>query len=211
MSTPLTPLPIRLFCDLALRGEAPIDLNTGQPPFFFRGDDVEIDIGIGANGSLLAPSLGNVTSVTCQIFLRQNDTGGPQMSSTVAAAGMNLGLTQAQWTNDTTPFCHVAFVFGNSQTCIPLNGLASMNCWLRITAQTTDSPAKTVTLLDGPITVKDGPVSTLNAPTAGGLRLWTIGGEVVPQLLNGDDGKYYTIGLRNINGVPTLWIGDTGY
>ena len=52
MSTALTPLPIRLFCDLAAPANL-LDLNRGQPPFFYRGDDVEIDIGIGENGALL--------------------------------------------------------------------------------------------------------------------------------------------------------------
>ena len=48
---PLTPLPIRLFCDLAFPSNLN-DLNrNSQPPSFYRGDDVEIDIGLGENGS----------------------------------------------------------------------------------------------------------------------------------------------------------------
>ena len=40
---------------------------------FYRGDDIEIDIGIGQNGALLT-SLGNVASVTCQLFQSETDT-----------------------------------------------------------------------------------------------------------------------------------------
>ena len=48
----LSPLPIRLFCDLAARNNV-IDLNTSQGAMFYRGDDIEIDIGIGQSGALL--------------------------------------------------------------------------------------------------------------------------------------------------------------
>src|SRR5580700_8990141 len=131
----LTPLPIRLFCDLA----SPSSLNdvnrNSQPPSFYRGDDIEIDIGLGENGALLT-SLSNVASVTAQIFAAENDTNPPMMSCTTSA--INTGLTQAQWTSNTTPFYHAAFVFPNSQTAISLGGNSSVNDWLRITAQTTD-------------------------------------------------------------------------
>ena len=164
----LAPLAIRLLCDLAARNQPVTDLNTGQPAFFYRGDDVEIDIGIGETGALLAPNLSNIASVTCQLFQRQNDPAAPMMSNTVPAAGMNLALTAAQWTGGTAPFYHAAFVFPNSQTYIPLNGAASQNYWLRITLQTADATPKTITLLDGPITVLDGPVS---ATPAAGLEI----------------------------------------
>jgi len=206
---PLTPPPIRLFCDLAARQNI-VDLSTLQAPMFYRGDDVEIDIGIGQSGQLLT-SLGNVASVTCQIFKSENDTNGPLMSSTALAASMNLGLTQLEWSGNTSPFCHAAFIFPNSQTAISLNGQPSVNYWLRITAQTTDSPPRLITLLDGPITVKDGPVSTVSAPPLGGFRLYTVAGQIVPQVLNAGDGKYYTLNVETIGGVVTLTIDNTGY
>src|SRR5580658_4321027 len=105
----LSPLPIRLFCDLAARDNV-IDLNTSQGATFYRGDDIEIDIGIGQNGALLT-SLANVGSVTCQLFQSENDTNAAMVSGTVVAANMNLGLTQAEWTNNTSPYCHAAFLF----------------------------------------------------------------------------------------------------
>ena len=208
--TALGPLAIRLFCDIAARNQPLVDLNTGQGPLFYRGDDVEMDIGIGEDGALLAPALSNIASVTCQVFARQNDTGAPMMSCTVAAAAMNPGLTAAQWANDAAPFCHAAFVFPNSQTCIPLNGAASQNYWLRITLATADG--KTVTLLDGPITVLDGPVNAAPAAGLGNARFWTdSSGNLVLQIMNDSDGKFYSVGVENSNGVPALYLGDTGY
>ena len=166
MSNAIAVLPIRLFCDLAARNGGLIDLNTGQAPLFYRGDDVEIDIGIGEGGVLLAPTLSNITSVTCQVFAKQNDTNAPMMSCTVLAAAMNLALTSAQWTGDTTPFQHAAFIFPAGQTYIGLAGQASQNYWLRITLLTADAAPKTMTLLVGPVTVLDGPVSSAPAGPA---------------------------------------------
>jgi hypothetical protein len=208
----LAPMAIRLLCDLAARNQPVTDLNTGQPAFFYRGDDVEIDIGIGMNGVLLAPSLSNIASVSCQVFAKQNDPAAPMMSSTVAAAGINAALTPTQWANATAPFYHAAFVFPNSQTYIPLNGAASQNYWLRITLQTADPTPKTITLLDGPITVLDGPVSATPAAGLGNARFWTDNnGNVVLQIKNNSDGKFYSVGVENDNGVPALYLSDTGY
>ena len=215
MSTSIAPLPIRLFCDLAAPASL-FDLIRAQSPSFYRGDDIEIDIGIGQNGSLLEPTIassgaGGIASVTCQIFESENDTGAPLMSGTVSAASMNLGLTQANWNAGGNGNSHAQIIFPNSQTAISLGGAASVNYWLRITAQTTDTTAKTITLLDGPITVKDGPVSTLSAPTLGGARFFTVGGQPVFQILDPSTGLYHTLSCYNDDGVMTLQVSDMGY
>jgi hypothetical protein len=215
MSTIVAPLPIRLFCDMAAPGSL-FDLTRSQPPSFYRGDDIEIDIGIGQNGALLSPTLassgaGGIASVTCQVFEAENDTGAPMMSCTVLAANMNLALTQSNWNAGGSANSHAQIIFPNSQTAISLGGAASVNYWVRITAQTTDSPAKTITLLDGPITVKDGPISTLSAPPLAGARFYTVGGQVVFQILDTGTGLYHTLTCYNDDGVETLQVSDQGY
>jgi hypothetical protein len=206
----LSPLPIRLFCDLAARSQV-IDLNTSQAATFYRGDDIEIDIGLGQNGSLLT-SLGNVASVTLQLFQNETDTNAPMLAGTVLAAAMNLGLTQIEWTNDTAPYCHAAFIFPNSQTAISLGGAATVNYWLRIIATTTDAPAKIITLLDGPITVKDGPVSVLSGPVANGMKLVTDNGVPnTPAIYDPVTGNYFTLEIDTVAGIRTLSLGDTPY
>jgi hypothetical protein len=204
-------LPIRLFCDLAARNEPVIDLNTGQAALFYRGDDVELDIGLGEDGVLLTPNLSNIASVTCQLFRAQNDTNAPLMSCTVLAAAMNLTLTAAQWTGaGAAP--HAAFIFPNAQTYIPLNGAASQNYWLRITLTTADATAKVMTVLDGPITVLDGPIGAAS-PGVGKVRFTTdVNGNWVLQVQNDSDGKFYTVGVENgIGGTPALYLSDPGY
>jgi hypothetical protein len=185
------------------------DLNrNSQPPSFYRGDDVEMDIGLGQNGALLT-SLGNVASVTCQLFASQNDTSAPMMACVVLAAAMNLNLTQANWTANAG--CHAAFKFPNSATAIPLGGAASVNYWLRITALTNDNPALSLTVLDGPITVRDGPVTSLSAPVAGGFRSFTVNGQAVLQLWDAAAGGYRTLSILNDSGVSTVELSDTVY
>ncbi len=215
MATLITPLPIRLFCDLAATANL-FDINRSQAPAFYRGDDIEIDIGIGANGTLLAPPIGSsgaggIGSVTCQLFQEENDTNGPMMSSVALAANMNLGLTQANWNAGGSANSHAQFIFPNGQTAVSLGGQASVNYWLRITAQTTDATPKTITLLDGPITVKDGPISTASAPILGGARFFTVDGHVVFQILDTGTGLYHTLTCFNDGGVETLQISDQGY
>jgi hypothetical protein len=207
----LAPLAIRLLCDLAARNQPLVDINTGAPPLFYCGDDVEIDIGIGQAGALLAPTLTNVASVTCQIFARQNDTSAPMMSCTVPAANMNLGLTAAEWTGDTAPGCHAAFVFPNAQTTIPLNGAASANYWLRVFLTTADSTPKNITLAEGAITVLDAPMSAAAATTVGNVRQWTVNGANVLQIRNDTDGHFYTLGCVMDQGVPSLYVDTTPY
>jgi hypothetical protein len=192
------------------------DLTRSQAPAFYRGDDIEIDIGMGQNGALLAPTIassgaGGIASVTCQVFESENDTDSPMMSRTVLAANMNLVLTQANWNAGGSGNSHAQFIFPNSQTAISLGGEASVNYWLRITAQTTDSPAKTITILDGPITVQDGPISTGSAPPLAGWRTFTVNGLPVLQILDAGTGLYHTLSCYNDNGVETLQISDTGY
>jgi len=203
-------LAIRLFCDLAARNESVIDLNTGQGALFYRGDDVEIDIGIGESGALLPPTLSNITSVTCQLFRSQSDGNAPLMSCTVAAAAMNLTLTAAQWSG-ATGAPHAAFIFPNAQTGITLNGVASQNYWLRITLLTADVISKVITLLDGPVTVLDGPVSQAPASSIGNVRFANVGGVPVLQIRNDSDGLFYTVGIEaGVGGAPSLYLSDAG-
>ncbi len=217
MSTSISPLPIRLFCDLAAPANL-FDLTRSQAPLFYRGDDIEIDIGIGTNGALLAPTIassgaGGIASVTCQLFQEENDTNAPMMSCTVPAANMNLTLTQTNWNAGGSANSHAQFIFPNSQTAITLNGAISANYWLRITAQTSDTTAKTITLLDGPITVKDGPIGGGggSAAPATGARWFIVGGQEVFQILDTGTGLYHTLTCFSDGGVETLQIGDQGY
>jgi hypothetical protein len=215
MSAIIAPYPIRLFCDQVSPSSLQDPNRGSQPPAFYRGDDIEIDIGIGQNGSLLTPlassGAGGIASVTAQLFQSENDTNNPMMSCTVLAASMNLALTQTNWNAGGSANSHASFIFPNSQTAVSLNNLASVNYWLRIIAQTTDATPKSITLLDGPITVRDGPIPTLSVPPGAQFRTYTVNGQVVPQLLDATTGLYHTLAIYNDGGVLTLQLSDQGY
>src|SRR5579872_1123474 len=167
------PNPIRLLCDIYNRANT-IDLNTGQPAQFYRGDDIEIDIGVGTNGALYTNTIVNYSNIVCSVFRAQNDTNSPMMQAVAYATNFNTGLTAAQWTNNAAPFYHAAFLFTGTQTAIPLSGNSSASYWLRIDALTTNNPTRTLTLEDGPITVFDGPISSLAPPIATGQSYLTV-------------------------------------
>ena len=124
---------------------------------------------------------------------------------------MNLALTAGEWTGETAPYCHAAVCFSGEPDDDPANGQTLANYWLRITLLTADATPKTITVLNGPITVKDGPVGAGAAVPLGNVRFWTDGaGNVQLQLRNVTDGLFYTVGISDIGGVPTLFLGDTG-
>jgi hypothetical protein len=43
------------------------------------------------------------------------------------------------------------------------------------------------------------------------LRLWTVAGQIVLQLLDASTGLYHTLNILNDHGVLTLQLSDQGY
>jgi hypothetical protein len=185
------------------------DLNrNGATPFFYRGDDVEIQFAMGEAGQILT-NRNNVATFTAQIFLSQNDMQNPQLA--VATSTYNSALTEQEWANDTTPFFHATFVFPGATTGLNLNGAPAGNFWLRITMETTDSPPVSTTFIAGPIEVRDGPYSTLSPLPQQAVRLYAVNGQQVLQLLDPSTGLYHTVNIVNISGVLALQLSDQGY
>jgi hypothetical protein len=48
-------------------------------------------------------------------------------------------------------------------------------------------------------------------PPLPALRLWTIGGQIVLQILDASTGFYHTLSILNDGGVLTLQLSETGY
>jgi hypothetical protein len=189
------------------------DINRGNNgPVIYRGDDVTVAVGLGINAALFSATIANYTSVTLQIFTEENDTNAPMVSVAVASASMNLTLTQANWAAGGDANCHALFAISGAVTAsIDLLGNASRNCWLRIFATSADATGKTISFAEGPITINDGPVTLTTPPEVASFRFFTVGGQVVPQLLDTTTGLYHTLGIENDGGVLTLQISDTGY
>lgn len=230
MSTQIAPDPIRIACDIANPFSSLVDLNTGTSPYFVAGDDIEFDIGIFENNSLVSPPLsqtgvGGIASITLQLFLFQNDTTPAQMAQTTT--GINTTLTAAQWNaggySPGAPnynFSHAAFVFGNQQTAISLNsnpptvlgGQNAASVWLRIFATTSDPSPKRITLKEGGMTVQNAPLNqgTIVTPSYG-FRQSTVNGVIVPQFYDPITQLWYTAQVLNQGGIKTLQFSDIGY
>lgn len=230
MSTPLAPDPIRLACDISNPFSTLTDLNTGAAPYFVAGDDIEFDIGLFENLSLLSPPLsqtgiGGIASITLQLFLFQNDPTPAQMAQTTTS--INTTLTSTQWNaggySPGAPnfnFSHAAFVFGNQQTAISLNsnpptvlaGQNSANVWLRIFATTSDTTPKRITLKEGGMTVQNAPLNqgTVVTPSYG-FRQSNVNGVIVPQFYDPISQLWHTVQVLNQGGIFTLQVSDQGY
>jgi hypothetical protein len=48
-------------------------------------------------------------------------------------------------------------------------------------------------------------------PQSASFRFFNLGGQPVPQLLDISSGLWYTLGIKDVAGIPTMYIGDTGY
>jgi len=203
------PVPIRVLCDVAAKSAPPslLDSNTSAMPMFTRGDDIEIDIAIAKLGVIVADVSG-IASVTAQIFTAANDLNAPLLAQTVNAAAINQSLNPVNWTAGTDQ--HATFTFSNTQTAVDLGGAPQKNFWLRIFATTSDSPAKIITLDEGGIIVNDGPVSSISSVPAGAFRLFSVSGQVVPQILC-DDGLFHSLVGQTVVGVLRLTLSTQGY
>jgi hypothetical protein len=221
MSTLVAPDPIRIACDIANPFATLTDLNTSAAPYFVAGDDIQFDIGIFENGSLLSPPLsqtgaGGIASVTLQLFLVQNDSTPAQMAQTTTTIDTTLSTTQ--WNAGT--LAHASFVFGNQQTAISLNsnpptvlaGQTSAGVWLRIFATTSDPTPKRITLKEGGMTVQNAPLNqgTVVTPSFG-FRQSNVNGVIVPQFYDPQGQLWHTVQVLNQGGIFTLQVSDQGY
>lgn len=201
----LSPFPIRIFCNTSNKKDTSLmDVNTNQLPAWYRGDDIEIDIGIGATiGGVdtINTSIANVASITCQLFLAENDTNAALMEKTVSGGSINGALTQEQWVAGKGLFTgqlqHAAFLFSKIETMISLGGSTTKQFWLRIFATT--NSGQNITLNCGTVTVKDGPVvGTASVPLSDNLIPLTTGAALVPAGAVYDGTGNYTLnGLTN--------------
>ena len=211
--TALPPQIIAILADVASPASV-LDLNTGQPPAFYRGTDIAVGIGIAQNGAILPPGnafMARIASVTCQVFLAENDGTPNQMSCNVLAAAMNLALTQQQWTNESAA-AHAVFVFPNAQTAIAIpNGGASANLWLRIFATTSDATPQIWPLIEGPINIKDSPVTALSVPPLAGAKFMTVNGNLEFMILDRNTGLYHIATAVNVAGDEVWELSDQGY
>jgi hypothetical protein len=157
--------PILLNLDRALRSTGPLDQNTTNPPSFYVGDDVEMDVNLFSAGVLIQTNLiVKYTNVEMQVFLAQNDTNPPQMQLIVTNTAFFTNLFAAGaapgGTNNYPTNYQVQFYWPGDLTQLDLNGQASQYFWFRCFATGTNGVI--ATFGEGPIQVLNAPISALS-------------------------------------------------
>jgi hypothetical protein len=147
---------IRLAVDLGQpSGVVSVD---GQSPWFWRNNDVALELAFFSAGALIDVS--GLASLSLKIKELDDITGTPLAS--ITATGFNASLTQAQWDAGTGQ--HITATLTKEQTSLALVGLESY-FHLVMSALSTDEPAKEITLgVATLLIVEDGRSGTMADP-----------------------------------------------
>jgi hypothetical protein len=152
---------IRIAADAA-NFNSPLDVNSRATPQFWRGNDIEFDIGVFFNGTL--ESVANIASLTVEIRVPGPAGGAPDpsstplMSATVTSGSLDNTVTQDTWNDGSKQHAVVAFTAAQSN-------IAAGPQWLSLWVVTTDNPGRVITLAAGPVRVlEDGCGLTTSAP-----------------------------------------------
>ncbi len=216
---------LRLAGDAA-RFDAPLEVNRRATPQFWRGNDVQFELGVFNNGEL--QSVANLASVTVEIKALGASGSAPAastaalMAKTVLAGALDNSLDQASWDDGSKQHALIAFTAAES-------AIAAGARWLTIYATTTDTTPRTITLCAGPIKVLESgagfpsdPPDEINtyptlavadarylqtAPSGGNFRFKS--GNII-QVFNPDTNLYHDVFVKVVGGVPTLMTADTG-
>lgn len=140
-------IPIRLQASLVSAPPvAPIDLNTGQAPRFWRAQDVSVAVGIfDAYG--VCVDLTNLLSLTLTIQ-EAADSIVPLFTQQVLQADLIDVISAGGWQNGTQ--AQAVFTFTKAQTDLGLNGENQKEFWLSLEGITEDE--QHLVYAAGPIT-----------------------------------------------------------
>ncbi len=157
----LTRQRIRIAGDAA-RTDGPRDLQSNATPVFWRGNDLQFEIGVFNNGVLMEVS--NLASITVEIKGLSSKGTAPDpgavalMSKTVGAGSLNNALLLADWNSGIDQHAVVAFTGGESN-------IAASRLWLAVWATTNDSPGRNLTLAAGLIEAAEDGVGLATTPS----------------------------------------------
>jgi hypothetical protein len=150
---------VRIEVDVAdpFRGDL-VNRITGQKVELPRGADIDFELAIFWNGTLLTPT--NISQVRLRLKPATNRTTTPVMDGSTST--ILSTLTQTQWDTEEAAYCHAKISFPAAQTALTLTG-DQTDFWAVIDATTSD--AKSVPLAAGLIEMEEtGANATLSPP-----------------------------------------------
>lgn len=208
MATTLTHSRIRVAADsVESKNRAVTDVLTNAAPAFWQASDLQVEVGVFHDGAWV-DTWTNIASVTLAIKAPDALESGALAEVTVSTGDpeFNASATHSGWAAGTEQ--HVVFNLTKEETSIELAGAASRDLILYIWLTTNDATPKRIPLLRTAVTMLDsgwGDVGAI-AITPPGARVR----DNRLELLDPDTQRYYSVVIREVNGVPTLSIEGTG-
>lgn len=129
-----------------------IDGLTGSAPYFWRGDDVQFELGLFFGDTLLDVS--QYATITLDVKTSANKTGAALMSKTITTENVDNTLTNETWLDGTQQ--HIVLSFSNTETALNLGGSDGVSYWFVVYGTTNDSPTRKVVLGAGMVTCMEG-------------------------------------------------------
>lgn len=183
------------------------DVRTGSTPTIWRGTDLAIELAFAAGADGLV-DVSAYSTVTIEIRDAQSRK---QLIATksLATSDLHTALTQDAWEAGTDQ--HGTWTWTSDETRWDLQGEFEREFWLVISAITTDTPARKVTLGGTTLrVVEDGAGETTNSPTPGDPTYPTLTQvqNLIGQVIRpGNNPAGTTITLTSANGQWARIIG----
>jgi hypothetical protein len=218
MTTLLQARRIRLAADAGKKTSEKIkDVFTGGTPELWRGNDVRIEIGLFLDSTILS-DITNIATLTLEVKPTADKTAAPLMTKTLTSGDLTACL-DADWTAKTGQ--HGVIEFTGTESNIPV-----ASYWLVISATTTDSPGKSITIGATDFSIVEDGAGSADSPATYENNVYTKGesdGRFVQKhadgaffQVNGNNlyiyiagsGKWYPIVGEMADGIPKLALGE---
>jgi hypothetical protein len=175
----------------------PKDAKTSQVPKLWRGNDVQFEIGVFYGNDIM--SIEDLASMTLQV--RDGRTGTVQMSKTIDAADMDNTLDADTWEDESKQHALISFTGAETSLSLGSSGETSKDLWMVVAAQTTNTPAREITLAAGTFTIEEDGYGTGDTPPTPEDDYYTQAESDARYMLQSDAGvktRWHTDGLLYI-------------
>jgi hypothetical protein len=219
MTTLLQARRIRLAADAGKKTSEKIkDVFTGGTPELWRGNDVRFEIGLFLDSTILS-DISNIATLTLEVKDAADKTGAPLMTKTLTSGDLTACL-DADWTAKTGQ--HGVIEFTGTESNIPV-----ASYWLVISATTTDSPGKSITIGATDFSIVEDGAGSAGSPATYENNVYTKGesdGRFVQKhadqawfqdhngtlrIYEASTDKWYGVVVTISGGVPTITL-DAG-